>query len=47
MPLAFFKFYILRGHCLGGWKGLVFALTAAFARTLRLAKMLERQEGAD
>ena len=42
MPIAFFKFYLLRGHALGGWKGLVFSLTAAFARMVRLAKMLER-----
>lgn len=42
MPVAFLKFYILRRHVLGGWKGFMFALTAAFARTLRIAKMLER-----
>lgn len=44
MPVAFFKFYLLRRHVLGGWKGFVFSLAAAFARTLRLAKMLERAE---
>ena len=44
MPFAFLKFYILRGHVLGGWKGFVFAATAAMARMLRLAKMLEAQE---
>lgn len=44
MPFAFLKFYILRRHVLGGWKGFMFALTAAFARTLRIAKMLERVE---
>ncbi len=44
MPLAFLKFYFLRRHLFGGWKGFMFALTAAFARTLRIAKMLERAE---
>ena len=44
LPLAFLKFYLLRRHIFGGWKGFVFALTAAFARTLRIAKMLEKQE---
>lgn len=43
MPFAFLKFYILRRHITGGWKGFMFALTAAFARTLRIAKMLEGQ----
>ncbi|MEM9139150.1 MAG: glycosyltransferase family 2 protein [Pseudomonadota bacterium] len=41
MPLSFLKFYVLKGHILGGHKGFMYALTAAFARTLRLAKMLE------
>lgn len=44
MPWAFFKFYILRRHIAGGWKGFVFALSAAHARTMRIAKMLERAE---
>ncbi|MEM7059601.1 MAG: glycosyltransferase family 2 protein [Pseudomonadota bacterium] len=44
MPLSFLKFYILKGHILGGHKGFMYALTAAFARTLRLAKMLERTD---
>jgi len=44
MPLQFLKFYFLRGHLFGGWKGFMFALTASFARTLRLAKMLERAD---
>lgn len=44
MPVAFLKFYILRRHVFGGWKGFMFSLTAAFARTLRVAKMLERME---
>ena len=42
MPFAFLRFYLLRRHVTGGWAGFMFALTAAFARTLRLAKMLER-----
>ena len=42
MPLAFLKFYLLRRHITGGWKGFVFAMAAAFARFLRLAKLLER-----
>lgn len=42
LPLQFLKFYFMRRHVTGGWKGFVFALTAAFARTLRIAKMLER-----
>jgi glycosyltransferase involved in cell wall biosynthesis len=40
-PLNFFKFYIVRRHCTGGWKGFYFALTHAFMRTTRIAKMLE------
>lgn len=43
-PLVFLKFYLLRRHVTGGWKGFMFALTAAFARSLRLAKLLERGE---
>ncbi|MEM7509194.1 MAG: glycosyltransferase family 2 protein [Pseudomonadota bacterium] len=42
MPWSFLKFYILRRHITGGWKGFVFALSAAHARTMRIAKMLER-----
>ncbi|MEL6474939.1 MAG: glycosyltransferase family 2 protein [Pseudomonadota bacterium] len=44
MPVAFVKFYFLRRHITGGWKGFFFALTAAFARTARIAKMLERAD---
>lgn len=44
MPVAFLKFYLFRRHVLGGWKGFVFSLAAAFARTLRIAKMLERAD---
>lgn len=48
-PLSFLKFYILRRHVTGGWKGLTFSLIAAFGRTLRIAKLLERagQAGRD
>ncbi len=42
MPIAFVKFYVLRRHITGGWKGFAFALSAAFARFLRIAKMLEK-----
>ena len=44
MPVSFLKFYLLRGHLTGGWKGFFFALSAAYARTLRIAKLLERAE---
>ncbi|MEM0922053.1 MAG: glycosyltransferase family 2 protein [Pseudomonadota bacterium] len=42
MPLSFLKFYLLRRHLTGGWKGFFFALAASFARAARIAKMLER-----
>jgi glycosyltransferase involved in cell wall biosynthesis len=41
-PLAFLKYYVLRRHYSGGWKGFYFALCQAFMRTTRIAKMLER-----
>lgn len=44
-PLAFLKFYFLRRHVTGGWKGFVFAATAGYFRMARIAKMLE--QGAD
>ncbi|MEM8842640.1 MAG: glycosyltransferase family 2 protein [Pseudomonadota bacterium] len=44
LPLTFLKFYLLRRHVTGGWKGFFFALSAAYARTLRLAKILEYRE---
>ncbi|MEM1298580.1 MAG: glycosyltransferase family 2 protein [Pseudomonadota bacterium] len=47
MPLSFLKFFVLRRHFTGGWKGFMFSLTAAFARTLRLSKMLARAEDAE
>ena len=40
-PVNFIKFYFLRRHCTGGWKGFYFSLTHAFMRTTRIAKMLE------
>ncbi|GMG83903.1 glycosyltransferase family 2 protein [Paralimibaculum aggregatum] len=43
LPMAFLKFYLLRRHVTGGWKGFAFALTAGFARWLRVVKLLERQ----
>lgn len=45
MPMAFLRFYLLRRHVTGGWRGFMFSLTAAFGRTLRIAKMLDRAEG--
>jgi glycosyltransferase involved in cell wall biosynthesis len=47
MPLAFMRFYVLRRHVTGGWRGFMFALATAFMRTLRVAKMLERAEDAE
>lgn len=46
LPVAFLKFYFLRRHLTGGWKGFAFALTAAFARWLRVVKLLERRQTA-
>lgn len=43
-PFAFVKFYLLRRHVTGGWKGFFFSLSAAHARTLRIAKLIERGE---
>ena len=40
-PLVFLKSFFLRGHVLGGWKGFVFSMNIAFARFMRVAKMLE------
>lgn len=41
LPVAFLKFYLLRRHITGGWKGFAFSLIAAFSRWLRIAKLLE------
>ncbi len=46
LPLAFLKFYVVRRHLLGGWRGFAFAAIAAFARWLRVLKLLERAETA-
>ena len=42
-PFVFFKVYVLRLHCFGGWKGYIVSVTAAYMRLIRLAKILERQ----
>lgn len=49
LPWTFLKFYLFRRHVTGGWRGFFFALTAAYARTLRIAKILQvqMQERAD
>lgn len=44
-PLVFLKFYLLRRHLTGGWKGFAFSMVAGFGRTLRVIKMLARSEG--
>jgi glycosyltransferase involved in cell wall biosynthesis len=46
-PFSFFKSYLLRRHCTGGWKGFYFALSYAFMRTTAVAKMLERISAAE
>ena len=43
-PFAFLKFYFVRRHFTGGWKGFSFAMIAALARALRIVKMLARAE---
>jgi len=43
-PIAFLKFYILRRHLTGGWKGFAFSLVAAFGRALRVIKLIDRTE---
>lgn len=40
-PVSFIKFYFFRLHFTGGWKGFYFAISSAFMRTTRIAKMLE------
>lgn len=42
LPFVFLKSYFLRRHVFGGWKGFAFSVVIAFARFLRIAKMLER-----
>lgn len=46
-PASFLKFYLLRRHLTGGWKGLAFSIVAAFGRTLRVIKLLARTEGSE
>ncbi len=41
-PLSFLKYYILRRHITGGAKGFSFAMINAFARFLRLVKLIEQ-----
>lgn len=43
-PLHFIRHYVFRRHMFGGHKGFIFALNTAFLRTIRIAKILERQE---
>lgn len=45
-PLVLFKGLIGRRHITGGWKGFAFATVIAFARFLRIVKMLARQDEA-
>jgi glycosyltransferase involved in cell wall biosynthesis len=40
-PLTFAKFYLLRRHCFGGWRGFYFSAAQAFMRLTRIAKALE------
>lgn len=41
-PFSFFKAYVIRKHTLRGTYGFVLAMTFAFSRFLRLAKLYER-----
>jgi len=43
-PVNFIRNYVFRRHMFGGQKGFIFALNTAFLRTMRIAKILERQE---
>lgn len=45
-PSVFLKSWLLRGHVLGGWNGFVFSVVIAFARFMRVAKMIEKAEAA-
>jgi len=45
LPFAFLKFYLLRRHFTGGWRGVAFSGVAAFARWLRVVKLLAREGG--
>ncbi|MEO0682804.1 MAG: glycosyltransferase family 2 protein [Pseudomonadota bacterium] len=43
-PWVFLKSLLLRRHVLGGWKGVAFSGVIAFARWLRIVKLLAREE---
>ena len=42
-PWVFLKFWFLKRHFTGGWKGFAFAGVVAFARWLRVVKLLDRR----
>ena len=44
-PVQFLKFWLVRRHVFGGWKGFAFAGIAAFGRWLRIVKLLARDGG--
>lgn len=46
LPATFLKVWLLRRHVFGGWKGFAFAGVIAFARWLRIVKLLAREEEA-
>jgi hypothetical protein len=46
MPVAFFRYYIVRREFLHGFYGFTIAVNAAFSRYLRLAKTIELQRTA-
>ena len=43
-PLTLLRMLVLRRHLFGGWKGWALSVSVAFARFLRIVKMLEKQE---
>lgn len=45
-PAVFVKMMVARRHVFGGWKGLAFSVVVAWARFLRIVKLLEAQEKA-
>jgi glycosyltransferase involved in cell wall biosynthesis len=45
-PWVLFKSLVLRRHVFGGWKGFAFSGVIAFARWLRIVKLLAREEAA-
>lgn len=47
MPVAFFRYYILRREFLHGFYGFTIAANAAFSRYLRLAKAIELQRNSE